>query len=98
MLRNRICVPHNASENDDSYVGATKAALEAIEPTLSAATFSSSPTVKSTSYKIVMRGSSSTQKFWVERTSAGVLKFECEKAGTGGCPKNGSSTKASWAT
>ena len=52
-----------ATEHSNSYVGATEAALEAIEPTLSSARFASAPTVAAKSYKIVLEGSTATQKF-----------------------------------
>lgn len=90
-----------STEKGGSYTGATKAELIRIEPTLSSATFVGEPTVETgtTAYKITIQGSSSEQKFWVERTTGGALKFECEKPGTGGCPAGATTTAttASWA-
>ncbi len=90
-----------STETGGTYAGITKAKLEAIEPTLSSVpglTVAEVGTAgKGEGYKITVEGSSNTQKFWVERTTTSALKFECEKAGKGGCPANGESTTASWA-
>lgn len=71
-----------------TYEGATKAELVKIEPTLSSATFSAEPTVSATGYTITIQGAKATQKFSVKNAS-GTLTFECEVAGTGGCPSGG---------
>jgi type IV pilus assembly protein PilA len=65
--------------------------LERIEPTLKSATFSSIAAVGANGegYKIVIVGAKATQKFWVERTATGEVKYECEASGTGGCPTGG---------
>jgi type IV pilus assembly protein PilA len=78
-----------STENGGEYSGGTKAKLEAIEPTLSSATFVGEPVVEegTTAYKITIQGTKAGQNFWVERTTGGKLKFECEKAGVGGCPE-----------
>jgi type IV pilus assembly protein PilA len=75
-----------STENGGSYAKGSKAELERIEPTLSSAHFSGEPTVTANTYKIVIEGSKSTQKFWVEREASGNEKFLCEEAGVGGCP------------
>jgi type IV pilus assembly protein PilA len=86
----QVAMETYATDNSGSYVGATKAELEKIEPTISSATFNPAvPTVSSNSYKIGIQGSATTQVFYVERTSTGALKFECIATGTGGCPTNG---------
>jgi type IV pilus assembly protein PilA len=92
-----------STENGGTYKSISKAALETIEPTLSSASGLTVAEVgaagKGEGYKLTVEGSSSTQKFWVERTAAGALKFECEKPSTGGCPAGASTsaTTASWA-
>ncbi len=75
--------------NENTYVGATKAELEKIEPTLSSATFAAEPTVAASNYSFAIQGSKSTQKFEVIRTTAGKLEFRCVAVGVGGCPKSG---------
>ena len=74
--------------DNGTYVGATKAELISIEPTLSSAAFAAEPTVSATGYTITMTGAKATQKFSVKNT-AGTLAFECEVKGTGGCPTSG---------
>jgi type IV pilus assembly protein PilA len=78
------------TEKGGTYTGCDASALKAIEPTLNSASITS-VTVESgtTAYKIVIEGAKSTQEFWVERTSGGLLKYECLAKGTGGCPSTG---------
>jgi type IV pilus assembly protein PilA len=81
------------TENSGLYTGITASKLETIEPTLSSATSLTVAQVPATGegkgYKITITGSSSTQKFSVERTEAGKLLFTCVVAATGGCPTGG---------
>jgi type IV pilus assembly protein PilA len=78
------------TEKGGTYTGCDASALKAIEPTLNSASIKS-VTVESgtTAYKIVIEGAKSTQEFWVERTTAGLLKYECLAKSTGGCPSTG---------
>jgi type IV pilus assembly protein PilA len=78
------------TEKGGSYTGCDQTALESIEPTLNSASIKS-VTVESseTAYKVVIEGAKSSQEFWVERTKAGLLKYECLAKGTGGCPSTG---------
>jgi len=85
----QVAMETYSTENGGSYEGATKAKLEKIEPTIASATFVAEPTVTASSYKINIQGAKATQHFWVERTSEGKLKFECEAISTGGCPSTG---------
>jgi type IV pilus assembly protein PilA len=85
----QVAMETYATENGGLYTGGTQAKLEEIEPTLKSATFSAPPTVTAGTYKITMQGAQTTQKFWIERVAGGEVKFECEKAGTGGCPGSG---------
>ncbi|HWB68796.1 MAG TPA: type II secretion system protein [Solirubrobacterales bacterium] len=76
------------TEKNGTYVGCDVTALKAIEPTLSNATGLTATELAATTYKVQVTGASSTQKFWV-KNNGGALTFECEKAGTGGCPGSG---------
>ncbi|MBS1843541.1 MAG: type II secretion system protein [Actinobacteria bacterium] len=93
-----------ATENGGLYTEISAEKLKTIEPTLSSAPgLSASPVLEGTGgpakgYKVEVEGSSSTQKFWVERTTAGALKFECTVKNTGGCPNvAGTGTNGNWA-
>ncbi len=82
-----------STDNSGSYEGATKAELEAIEPTLSSATLEvlgpeSKGTPTTNQYTIVSEAPSSGNKFSVEN-DAGTLAFECTTGGNGGCPVGG---------
>ena len=82
------------TEKGGTYTGCDEAALKTIEPTLNSAVFKEIKVEEGTiAYKIAIEGAKSTQKFWVERTSTGVLKYECVVAATGGCPTGGDWSK-----
>ncbi|HET7510597.1 MAG TPA: hypothetical protein VFJ65_10155, partial [Solirubrobacterales bacterium] len=82
------------TEKGGTYTGCDEAALKTIEPTLNSATFKGI-TVESgeIAYKISIEGAKSTQEFWVERTKAGKLLYECKAKSTGGCPSTGDWSK-----
>lgn len=71
-----------------TYVGADKAALVAIEPTLSSAKFAEEPTVSATGYTIKLTGSKATQTFSIVN-AAGTMTYPCTEEGKGGCPTGG---------
>jgi type IV pilus assembly protein PilA len=77
-----------------TYAGATPKELEAIEPTLSSATFVNlegeafKPAPTANEYTITIEGSNAEQTFTVEN-AAGTLSFPCTKEGNGGCPTGG---------
>jgi type IV pilus assembly protein PilA len=78
--------------DNGTYVGATKAALIKIEPTLSSAKFKNVdaegkfvPVPEATAYTITMEGSKPTQTFSVVNNN-GTLTFPCKEKETGGCP------------
>src|SRR5215218_6259267 len=73
--------------DNGTYVGANKAALVKIEPTLSSATFSEEPKVEATGYELTIQGSKATQKFTI-KNAAGTLTFSCVVKGEGGCPSD----------
>jgi type IV pilus assembly protein PilA len=81
-----------STEHGGKYTGIEGSKLITIEPTLSSA-----PALKAEvkdgglGYKVEVEGSSSTQKFWIERNpeNAKELSFGCTTEKTGGCPENG---------
>jgi type IV pilus assembly protein PilA len=82
------------TEKGGTYTGCDETALKSIEPTLNSATFKEVKVESGeTAYKVAIEGAKSTQEFWVERTKAGVLKYECVVAGKGGCPTGGDWSK-----
>src|SRR3954449_9862759 len=74
-----------STDHNGTYVGADKAALIAIEPTLSSAKFAEEPVVSATGYAIKITGAKSTQTFSVVNTN-GTMSFPCTEGGKGGCP------------
>ena len=87
----QVAMETYATDHNGSYLNATKAALVAIEPTLSSAPFGNLdaegkfvPAPAADSYTVVMDGTG-TQEFLIKNT-AGALSFLCKTAGEGGCP------------
>ncbi len=76
-----------ATDHGGSYAGADKAALEAIEPTLSNAPFKEAKVASATEtgYELIMVGSKATQTFTIKNVG-GTLTFPCTTGGKGGCP------------
>ena len=76
--------------DNGTYVGADKAALEAIEPTLSSAEFvgETPGNLSESTYTITIEGSKVTQTFTIDN-DAGTLTYPCTEAGKGGCPAGG---------
>src|SRR4051794_5849874 len=81
-----------STDHNGTYVGATVAELEAIEPTLSNAVFTNAgeggaltPAPTETGYTITIEGSNANQTFTVSN-AAGTLTFPCTEEGKGGCP------------
>ena len=76
--------------DNGTYVGADKAALEAIEPTLSSAVFvgETPGNLSESTYTITIEGSKVTQTFTIDN-DAGTLTYPCTEAGKGGCPAGG---------
>jgi type IV pilus assembly protein PilA len=73
-----------------TYVGATKAELEKIEPSLANADFKEDKVASATAsgYEIIMVGSKAAQTFTVKNEN-GTLTYPCTVAGNGGCPSGG---------
>jgi type IV pilus assembly protein PilA len=86
----QVAMETYATENGGSYVGATPAELEAIEPTISSVNFTNlesgafKPAPGAKSYTIIVEGSSG-QEFKLENEE-GTLSYLCKVAGNGGCP------------
>ena len=82
-----------ATDHSGLYTGATKAELEAIEPTLgNAPGLEITVTEAGTGYTVTVEGSSSAQKFTV-KNEKGTLSFTCVAKGKGGCPSTGDWSK-----
>lgn len=77
-----------ATENQGSYTNCTKAALEAIEPTLtSGPAFTITPEFTGKGYKVAVTAESSGHVFEIKRAENGALTYPCATKGTGGCPE-----------
>lgn len=76
-----------ATENAGSYEKCNEAALEAVEPTLKSASFTT-PLLKSNEYEIVSKATSSGNTYAVKNVK-GALTFTCATKGSGGCPSTG---------
>jgi type IV pilus assembly protein PilA len=81
----QVAMETYGTDHNGSYASVDKAALVAIEPTLSNATFSAEPTGSATGYELTIVGSKSTQTFTVKNTN-GTMEFPCTEPGKGGCP------------
>ena len=84
----QVALETYSTEHSGSYVGANKAELTKIEPTLSSAPFQGEPTVSATGYEVTMVGSQTTQTFTIKNVS-GAITFPCTVPGKGGCPVTG---------
>lgn len=82
----QVAMETYSTDHGGSYVGATKAELIKIEPTLESATFAAEPTVSATGYTITMTGSKAAQTFSIVN-AAGKVTFPCTVKGVGGCPE-----------
>jgi len=89
----QVAMETYSTDHSGSYVNATTAELEAIEPTLSSADLTvfgvegkGVPTANQ--YTIVSEAPSSGNTYSVEN-NAGTLKFTCQTPESGGCPKGG---------
>jgi type IV pilus assembly protein PilA len=77
-----------ATDHNGSYVGATLAELQAIEPTLKDTTTASAQATKNlsaTGYEVESIAAGSTDKFKITVT-AGEVSRKCEPVKPGGCP------------
>ena len=77
-----------ATDNNGQYTGATDAALEGIEDTLSASNWTIVGAPGADSYT-VRATSASGNTFDIARAAGGAFSFACATAGEGGCPAGG---------
>lgn len=92
----QVAMETYATEHGGKYTSADKAALEAIEPTLSSATgMTVSVTSAGEGYTVTVPGSKTGQTFSI-KNEKGTVTFPCTAAGTGGCPGTGGGT-GTWA-
>jgi type IV pilus assembly protein PilA len=73
-----------ATEVGGTYVGATAARLEEIEPTLEEANLAAPAELGENTYLVSVESDTGTS-FSIERTEEGVI-FTCDNFGEGGCP------------
>ena len=78
-----------ATDNNGSYVGATIAGLQAIEPTIPGSGVALSGIAANT-YTITSTATNTGHTFQIARASGGAITYPCATAGTGGCPSGGS--------
>ncbi len=103
----QVAMETYATDHSGGYEGADREALINIEPTLESVPVAdmsitgsgggvTTPTAGG--YRITITSSGSSENdFWVDN-NGGTLKFECDTAGTGGCPELvGAATHGNWA-
>ena len=85
-----------ATDNDGDYTGATVAALENIEDTLTSATLvvaengGATPAGTPTAAAYEVHVTSDTgNEFWIMRSAPGAATLGCSPVGDGGCPPSG---------
>lgn len=93
----QVAMETYATENEGSYLNATRELLEDIEPTLqsipagdlvlAAAGGAAASNPTATGYRITVE--SSTENTFSVDNAAGTLTFPCETGGTGGCTDTG---------
>jgi type IV pilus assembly protein PilA len=81
------------TDNSGSYVGATPAALNTIEPTLAVANLTVSGTggtgaPSAQAYRVSEHSPVTGNDFWID-VNAGTQSLGCTTASTGGCPPGG---------
>ncbi len=77
-----------ATDNGGSYVGATAAKLQAIEPTLNNAALSEPSGLADKTYTVEVT-SDTGNKFSLSRTATGTFSSTCTTQGNAGCPTGG---------
>ncbi len=82
----QVAMETYSTDHSGSYVGATAAELEAIEPTLSSALLEVE-VAEPGEYKLVSK-STNGHEFFVENEE-GTMSFTCAPVEKGGCPKSG---------
>ncbi len=81
----------SSTDNNGSYINATLAELQAIEPTLKETSTAklSVGTASATEYTVTSESVASEDKFNITRKASGELERTCTTAGKGACPSSG---------
>ena len=82
-----VAIETYSTEHNGSFVGATPAALETIEPTLKSATELKVGTVSANEFEVSTK--SSTGNVFAIKNVKGVTTYPCTTEGKGGCPTGG---------
>jgi len=77
-----------STDNDGSYTGASLATVDDIEPTLTGAAVTVTPTAGGDGYSVVATSDTGTT-FTITRAASGALTYPCSAGGVGGCPDDG---------
>jgi type IV pilus assembly protein PilA len=77
-----------STDNNGSYVGATIANLQAIEPTIPGTGVALSG-IASNTYTITSTATNTGHTFGIARAAGGAVTYPCTTAGSGGCPSGG---------
>jgi len=83
----QVAMETYSTDHNGSYTGADEGELEKIEPTLSNAEFTATPTESGEGYDITVNGSKEGQTFSVVNEK-GTLTFPCTAKEVGGCPSS----------
>jgi prepilin-type N-terminal cleavage/methylation domain-containing protein len=78
-----------ATDNGGSYVGATAADLETIEPSLGNADLQDPTGLGPKAYTVRVNSEVTGQWFEISRAATGILDSECATRETAGCPTDG---------
>ena len=80
-----------STDNNGSYVGATPAALQNIEPTLNGANGLAVSGLSATGYSVAVNAPAGTSGnvFTITRNTNGTVSLTCTTAGNAGCPASG---------
>jgi len=78
-----------ATDNGGSYVGATAASLQTIEPSLGNALLQAPTNLAAKAYTVKVNSEITGQSFSISRFANGQLDSDCTVAGTAGCPTGG---------
>ncbi len=96
----QVAMETYSTEHGGSYVGATPAELEKIEPTIGSIKYANleggafKPAPTANTYQFAVQGSTG-QEFWI-KNNAGKLTFPCKVAEKGGCPGPAVEGYGSW--
>ena len=78
-----------ATDNGGSYVGATAASLQTIEPSLGNALLQAPTNLAAKAYTVTVNSEVTNQSFSISRFANGQLDSDCNVDGVAGCPDGG---------